>query len=614
MFEETNWAEQEVVLKQSQRIFIDTCSLIWIEKYQLESFWQRMTQFVLEGGAHPLIIAFGVYAELQKHSRKQGNGNSEDQALAKWSSQALQRISYLQSKNIVELMGDTDEYFADNVLHTVFTKYRLKYYLMLITQDYKLGQDIFHLNNTASVEYCKKISVRKLIRDGRLQPFDFDPDQEKEHTRESGDHINKAYTLPTYTVEDKFQLKTKVTDMLDDHLFLHELAGTGSQLETEDKEIVSLGKQLAQGGEGTVYETNDGQVAKIYVQHCLTRWRREKLGRMVQHKLKFSGICWPTHLLYNQQHEFVGFTMPKAEGKVLQTAVCIKKTQQKYFPDWTKYETIQLCLTILEKIHYLHAHNVLLGDINLLNILVKSSTDVYFVDTDSYQIEEFPCPVGTITFTAPEVQKRKHVDYLKTLGNENFAVATLLFMIMLPGKAPYTQQDGESGVRNILDMQFPYAYEENTTGRAPEGPWRYIWSHLPYKMKKAFYETFMIGQAHSTEATRYSVDDWIQIFNSYAYSLKKHMVNNDPQALELYPTRLKRFNRETTDIQEKNMRIGTGNHQQNCQGNGKAQDVVCETESHSGDLKSKDKESGCVTLMYVVIAILCVYYVFKWTH
>lgn len=36
--------------------------------------------------------------------------------------------------------------------------------------------------------------------------------------------------------------------------------------------------------------------------------------------------------------------------------------------------------------------------------ILDSSREVYFVDTDSYQIEDFPCPVGIINYTAPEIQ------------------------------------------------------------------------------------------------------------------------------------------------------------------------------------------------------------------
>lgn len=47
---------------------------------------------------------------------------------------------------------------------------------------------------------------------------------------------------------------------------------------------------------------------------------------------------------------------------------------------------ISLSIDILRKIKYLHDHDVIIGDINLLNILVVSSGETYFVDTDSYQL------------------------------------------------------------------------------------------------------------------------------------------------------------------------------------------------------------------------------------
>ena len=184
---------------------------------------------------------------------------------------------------------------------------------------------------------------------------------------------------------------------------------------------------------------------------------------------------------------------------------------------------------------------MILGDINPNNILVESPTEVYFVDTDSYQIEGFPCPVGTINFTAPEIQRKKFDTFLRTLGNERFAVATLLFMIMLPGKPPYSLQGGENQIDNIINGDFAYASGSRSTGKAPEGMWRYCWSHLPRYLKDDFYETFRKGEPHSTEKTRYSTGDWLGKFEYYLELLKTgKMVSQDEMAMELFPTRLKK--------------------------------------------------------------------------
>ena len=58
-------------------------------------------------------------------------------------------------------------------------------------------------------------------------------------------------------------------------------------------------------------------------------------------------------------------------------------------------------------------------------------------------------------------------------------MATLLFMLMLPGKAPYAQQGGDSMENAIREGNFPYPCGDNHGSGVPEDPWRYQWSHLP---------------------------------------------------------------------------------------------------------------------------------------
>lgn len=203
--------------------------------------------------------------------------------------------------------------------------------------------------------------------------------------------------------------------------------------------------------------------------------------------------------------------------------------------------TVQLCVTILEKIKYLHSRNIIIGDINPANILVVSPQEVYFVDTDSYQIEDFPCPVGTINYTAPEIQRKRFPEFLRTMGNENFAIATLLFMIMLPGKPPYSQQGGEDPIANIVNMDFSYPFGESSNRKTPDGPWRYIWSHLTYDLKKAFYNTFRKDGENAAEDTRLSVDEWLPIFKYYLELLDSGRYGKqDKMSEELFPTRHKK--------------------------------------------------------------------------
>ncbi|MDE6834532.1 MAG: zinc-ribbon domain containing protein [Ruminococcus sp.] len=310
---------------------------------------------------------------------------------------------------------------------------------------------------------------------------------------------------------------------------------------------IRLNEKLGVGGEASIYNTNTQFVAKVYMKDNITRRRYEKIRLMLSKPVNYDGICYPVAPLYNLNKEFIGFLMPPAKGKELQRGIfLVKQLFLKNFPGWKKRDTVQLCITILEKIKYLHERNIIMGDINPANILVVSPEEVYFVDTDSYQIEGFPCPVGTINYTAPEIQRKHFGDFLRTLGNEYFAVATLLFMIMLPGKPPYSHQGGADPVANIINMNFSYPFGENSNRKTPDGPWRYIWSHLTYDLKEAFYTTFRKGEKHSTESTRLSEDEWLSIFRYYLELLDSGKLGqNDEMSEELYPTRHKKSNKFT---------------------------------------------------------------------
>jgi hypothetical protein len=149
--------------------------------------------------------------------------------------------------------------------------------------------------------------------------------------------------------------------------------------------------------------------------------------------------------------------------------------------------------------------------------------------------------VGTINYTAPEIQRKNFGSFLRTIGNENFAVATLLFMIMLPGKPPYSHLGGESPIDNLSNMDFSYPFGEQSNKKTPDGPWRFIWSHLTYDLKSAFYNTFIQGGENSEEATRLSIAEWLPLFSYYRQLLDTGKFGaQDPMSEELFPTRFKK--------------------------------------------------------------------------
>jgi hypothetical protein len=114
-------------------------------------------------------------------------------------------------------------------------------------------------------------------------------------------------------------------------------------------------------------------------------------------------------------------------------------------------------------------------------------------------------------------------------------------MIMLPGKPPYSQQGGESPIDNIIRMDFSYPLGDLSNKKTPDGPWRFIWSHLPYDIKSAFYHTFKKGGDYSTEDSRLTVDQWLDKFRYYLELLDSGKYGSrDKMSEELFPTRHQR--------------------------------------------------------------------------
>jgi serine/threonine protein kinase len=334
-----------------------------------------------------------------------------------------------------------------------------------------------------------------------------------------------------------FSICTAAIGEADAPLKVGNLPEVGGNVRLRSGQEFRLGRLVSAGGEGSIYETNlSGQVCKIYHRHRLTNLKKKKIELMTSRRLHRQGICWPTEIVTNTAGEFVGYLMPKAGGVPMQKAMFVKPVLEKTFPGWKRSDLVNVARSFLYHIDYLHSLNIIVGDINPLNLLVTSdSKNLWIVDTDSFQIENIPCPVGTVNFTPPEIQGRNYSDFLRTKDHELFAVATMVFMILFPGKPPYSQQGGGSPADNIKSKNFPYPFFRENSGedqkasgkKAPQGTWQFIWGNLPNPVREAFFSTFR-------EDRRVSVEDWMLLLERYSERLEQGDLTN-----ELFPLEFK---------------------------------------------------------------------------
>lgn len=529
---ENNAADLAKYFSGDRKVFIDTCSMM---DDSFPAFMKHAAPLLARNGIR-IIVCTSVFKELDRHSRDISRPDRQE---------AVRRAYHclLKYRGCFSKRGEKSDAFPDSLFQSLCMKFRMQYDMLFITQDRGLAADLLNINSGISV-HGHPVLVRRISADGYLQ----NPNVECNNGRwevASGENNSGSRVRVNEKKAAAFRLCSVPRRKTDGKISLTHVPGVSDEViaaipDSRKYARLRLTRQIASGGEGCIYETDQQLVAKIYKQEKLTENRRDKILMMTRKHLEYNGIAFPKLPLYNNAHEFVGYLMDKADGTELGRSV-FAPFIQKAHPDWKREDLACLCVTILKKIEYLHSMNILIGDINPANILVKSPNEVFFVDTDSYQIEDLPCPVGQVNYTAPELQDRKYYsDFLRTKGNENFAIATLLFQILMLGKLPYARTDGGTPKENIRNMRFPYCLGNNPSRNVPEGQWRYIWSHLSYQIKLDFYHTFQKEGKYSSEETRLSVSDWLKEMKTYYNLLSSHhMAENDWMSEELIPTRLK---------------------------------------------------------------------------
>lgn len=294
-------------------------------------------------------------------------------------------------------------------------------------------------------------------------------------------------------------------------------------------------KVLANNGAST-YRTNAQSIwVKIYDHAYLNTFIENKILRMLKNRLNFQGLCWPMDVALDFHKNFRGYFVKAADGEPLHLSVMKKAGIEKYFPYWNKIHLCTLAITILQKIDFLHRNGVLMGCINPASIRVVDENTVYFTDTDNYQVERFPSFVYNISFTPPELLDKSV--YLATTQSENFAIAELVFMILMTGKTPYAVGISGNPKNEIKRMAFPYSKEDSEVNNALPSMWRFMWSHLSPSIKDTFYETFQYRGRYNSAASRKGLDFWLGAITQFRSELANTF---DQESLKIYPKTFKR--------------------------------------------------------------------------
>lgn len=341
----------------------------------------------------------------------------------------------------------------------------------------------------------------------------------------------------------RFQIKTEIDNAANTALSVDSDIQTGDCLFSREGKAYRLKQKKLVNRDSVTYETDvNGIWIKVFRKEDLTTFKEAKLRKMISIPIEKEGICWPLDIVRDGSGVFRGYLMKEASGLPLLQCMLNAAGIRKTFPNWNKKDLTVLTRTILQKICFMHEHGILFGCINPAAIRVADENKVYFVDADRFQIEGYPSVNYNLSFLAPEYLGKKV--FLATLDGENFAVAELVFMLMMIGQTPY----GEGIISNpeaLLQKQeflYPGQSLNSNTGAGKRyflpGSSRFMWSHLT-PFKQPMYETFQKEEKHNKVGTRLNEAEWLRIVQGFYNQLERR---ENQESTALFPKTYKRMN------------------------------------------------------------------------
>ncbi|MEZ4730555.1 MAG: hypothetical protein R3E79_25805 [Caldilineaceae bacterium] len=309
-----------------------------------------------------------------------------------------------------------------------------------------------------------------------------------------------------------------------------------------------LERAINRGGEAQIWTVHQDPhlVAKLY--HKPTPEHQAKLTTMLAapltRKRSHPTVAWPLQLLY-RQHHFIGYLMPRAAGSLpLFHYYNPARRRRLGLPHaWPRF-LHRTATNLAAAVELVHAHHHVIGDLNESNALVTQSALVTLVDTDSFQIstgqgaatrvptwlgtlqtrQTYRCGVGKAEYTAPELQGVDFKSIDRTPYHDNFALAVLIFYLLMDGFHPFAgvltsgASVGRVDLYGIKQGFFPYlswgGNNRNLMQPPPNAP---AFAHLHPGLQDAFRRTFVDGHAHPER--RVTAKEWKKLLHEAEVAL-----------------------------------------------------------------------------------------------
>ncbi len=290
--------------------------------------------------------------------------------------------------------------------------------------------------------------------------------------------------------------------------------------------IFDLHEPFRSGGEGAIYEVPyyPNLVAKVYHAQRRTPERIAKLQIMVAHPpvnptehLNHPSIAWPTELLRDTAtNQLVGFVMPRVRQMLPLSEVYNPRARRRQLPLFNYRYLVRTARNLCAAVQAVHQAGYVIGDLNESNVLVSDQALVTLVDADSFQVRDpetgvvYRSLVGKPEYTPPELQGCSFADVDRQPEHDAFALAVLIFRLLMEGFHPFDGvyrgrgEPPELGAR-IRNGYFPYARGRTGIEPSPLAP---PFEMLHPDLQALFVRCFEEG--HRNRSVRPRVEDWLE--------------------------------------------------------------------------------------------------------
>lgn len=287
--------------------------------------------------------------------------------------------------------------------------------------------------------------------------------------------------------------------------------------------------ELARGGQGIVCKLRGMNSHLVKIWHTAPSQGDRRRSEALRH---FAGslsdvAALPVSLAFHDagRTRHCGVFIPFAEG-VEVFEIYSAASRRALLPGATFELLVRTARQTAQAVAKIHAHGLVVGDVNEKNLKVMPGLGVRLIDTDSFQVHDgqklHTSDVGTPLWTPPELQGVRLTGLERTVNHDLFGLAQMIFLLLFSGRHPF------AGVpSSAADLQPHEAIRQHAFAYAPAhlgmplAPPRSAppLAMLPERIQQAFLEAFL--PSSRSPGARPSAEYWVQLLAELEQGLKR---------------------------------------------------------------------------------------------